>query len=318
MKKFTTYEEQIQILKERALTITDEQFFLNKLEDCGYYNLINGYSFLFKYEKNNVYKDKVTDTDIIHLYNFDKNLRTIVYKYTLNIESRIKSQISYLFSKKYGELESNYLKEENFDKDLNKKESIHNLIDTCKDIITTCSNKKSKKFRNYIYHYVTEHGHVPFWVLIRAMTLGEISIFYSNMKLEDRIEIAKRYNLNASNMQIMFKMLAAFRNIVAHDERIFCAGIKKYRLPYDLEVYKIMKIKTNKNNIPLVGKNDFLALMIIFKYFLKPMEFASFWQEFISERLTLIKYLKPHFISDINNKMGLKNKWKNLQNYKIT
>ncbi len=318
MKKFTTYEEQIEILKNRTLTITDEQFFLNKLEDCGYYNLINGYSFLFKHENNNIYKDKVTDQDIINLYNFDKNLRTIVYKYTLNIESRLKSQISYLFSSKYGELQANYLQEKNFDKDPNKKESISNLINTCNDIIITCADKKSKKFRSYIYHYVNEHEHVPLWVLIRSMTLGEVSIFFSNMKLEDRTEIARKYKLTAASMKIMFKMLVAFRNIVAHDERIFCAEIKKDRLPYDLEIYKKMRIKTNKNNVPLVGKNDFLALMIIFKYFLKPLEFSSFWQEFISERLMLIQNLKPHFISEVNNKMGLKNRWTNLQNYKIT
>lgn len=318
MKKFTTYEEQIEILKNRTLTITSEQDLLNKLEDCGYYNLINGYSFLFKHENNNIYKDKVTDEDIINLYNFDKNLRTIVYKYTLNIESRLKSQISYQFSSKYGELESNYLQEINFDKDPNKKESITKLLETCKNIISAGADKKNKKFRSYIYHYVNEHGHVPLWVLIRAMTLGEVSIFFANMKLEDKTQIAKKYSLTASNMQVMFKILVSFRNIVAHDERIFYAQIKKDRLPYNLEVYNVMRIKKNHKGVPFVGKNDFLSLMIIFKYFLKPLEFASFWEEFESERIQLTNKLKPHFIAQINDSMGLKNRWRNLKNYKIT
>lgn len=318
MKKFTTYEEQIEILKNRTLTITSEQDLLNKLEDCGYYNLINGYSFLFKHENNNIYKDKVTDEDIINLYNFDKNLRTIVYKYTLNIESRLKSQISYQFSSKYGELESNYLQEINFDKDPNKKESITKLIETCKNIISAGADKKNKKFRSYIHHYVNEHGHVPLWVLIRSMTLGEVSIFFANMKLEDKTQIAKKYSLTASNMQVMFKILVSFRNIVAHDERIFCAQIKKDRLPYNLEIYNVMRIKKNHKGVPFVGKNDFLSLMIIFKYFLKPLEFASFWEEFELERIQLTNKLKPHFIAQINDSMGLKNRWRNLKNYKIT
>ena len=55
--------------------------------------------------------------------------------------------------------------------------------------------------------------------------------------------------------------------------------------------------------------------MITFKYVLKDFEFAGFWQEFMIEREILIKNIKSNFISNINNEMGLKNRWKNLEKF---
>ncbi|MBQ8844544.1 MAG: Abi family protein [Clostridia bacterium] len=318
MKKFTTYEEQIKILKERNLIIDNEESFKDTLKDCGYYNLINGYSFIFQDSNTNMYLNSASVKDIQALYTFDKNLRNIIYKYAMTFESRFKSIVSYVFSKYHGEDEKKYLIRENFDKDIRKEAKIAKLISDCNNIIKECSDKKSRRFRNYIYHYVTNHGHVPLWVLIRAMTMGDISVFYANMRLEEKTEVANEYNLTPSQLEIMVKMLVSFRNTVAHDEHIFCKRLSKDKLPYTLEVYDIMRIKKNDKGYPLSGTCDFLSLMIIFKYLLKPLEFAGFWTEFTIEREDiLIKNIKSHFVAFINNEMGLKNRWKNLQNCRI-
>lgn len=52
MKKFKTYDEQIELLKTRGLKIDDENFALNKLQEDNYYNIINGYKDLFLDEEN--------------------------------------------------------------------------------------------------------------------------------------------------------------------------------------------------------------------------------------------------------------------------
>lgn len=111
------------------------------------------------------------------MYDFDNNLRNIVYKYAMLFESRFKSIVSYTFSKYHGENHIKYLIRENFDKDANKEENIAKLISDCYDIINICSNKDSKKYRQCIGHYVSQYGFVPLWVLIRAMTFGDVSIF---------------------------------------------------------------------------------------------------------------------------------------------
>lgn len=319
MKKFTTYDEQVEILKSRNLIINNEEYLKDKLKDCGYYNLINGYSFIFQNHETDMYLNDASVDDIIALYDFDKHLRNTVYKYAMTFESRFKSMVSYVFSKYHGEDQTKYLIRENFDKDISKESKIAKLISDCNQTIKECANKQSWRYRNYINHYVTVHNHVPLWVLVRAMTMGDISVFYANMKLEEKTEIANEFNLTPSQLEIMVKMLVSFRNTVAHDEHIFCRKLFKDKLPYNLEVYDIMKIKKNKSGFPLSGICDFLSLMIIFKYLLKPLEFADFWTEFTLERENiLIKNIKSHFVAFVNDQMGLKNRWKNLQNYKIT
>lgn len=42
-KNFTTFEEQINILKNRNLKFTSEESALTALKRYGYYNIINGY-----------------------------------------------------------------------------------------------------------------------------------------------------------------------------------------------------------------------------------------------------------------------------------
>lgn len=71
-------------------------------------------------------------------------------------------------------------------------------------------------------------------------------------------------------------MLVAYRNIVAHDERIFCVQIQNDSMPVSLNVYEYMKIKKQRMVFQWWEKKISLALMIIMKYLLSEMEFANF------------------------------------------
>ena len=81
MKKFKTYDEQIELLKTRGLKIDDENFALNKLQEDNYYNIINGYKDLFLDEENsNIFKNNVTFEEIYSLFEFDRNIKSIFLK----------------------------------------------------------------------------------------------------------------------------------------------------------------------------------------------------------------------------------------------
>ena len=314
MKEFTTYEEQVEILKSRNLTIEDDVIFIETLKDIGYYNLINGYSSIFK-DDGDKYIKNTTSSNIKSLYDFDKNLRNIVYKYAMLVESRFKSIVSYTFSKYHGENHTKYLIRENFDKDPHKEENIAKLISDCYEIISICSNKDSKKYRQCIGHYVSQYGFVPLWVLIRAMTFGDVSIFYANMKLSEKVEIANEFNLKPRQLEIMIKMLVSFRNTVAHDERIFCKRLFKDALPSTLKIYDYLQIPRSSHKVPFVGRNDFYSLMIIFKYLLKPLEFADFWLEFDLCREQLSE-INPIINKKILREMGFLKNWRGIKNFK--
>lgn len=209
-----------------------------------------------------------------------------------------------------------YLSRINFDKDINKDEIVKKLINTLNNTIKISLEKKSKRYRGYIDHYVTNHGHVPLWVLVRAMTLGEISKFYRCMRPCEREEIASEFNINSRQLENFARVIVEFRNVVAHDERLFCKKLQNNRVSKKLEVFDAMRIEKNKGGYPKSGTSDFLSLLVAFKYVLSPLDFSGLWTEFIIERENLIKNIKSHFMATINDEMGLKNRWKNLCNFK--
>ncbi len=314
MKTFSTYDEQIELLKSQGLVIKNEEIFLSKLKDIGFYNLINGYAKIFK-NQDNKYKNNVSEDDILALYKFDKDLRNVVYKYTLIFESKIKSHISYVFSKYHGENQKVYLNQSCFDSDIKKQDNVEKLINNLNEIIGISSNVNDNRYRNYIGHYVNNHGHIPLWVLVRTITLGQMSKFYHCMKINEKDEVANEFNLTSAQLENMFRIIVEFRNVVAHDERLFCKRLNRNRLTFNLSVFNALQIKRNPEGVPKSGVADFLSLMITFKYVLKDFEFAGFWQEFMIEREILIKNIKSNFIYNINNEMGLKNRWKNLEKF---
>ncbi|MBQ7384172.1 MAG: Abi family protein [Clostridia bacterium] len=316
MKEFFTYEQQIEKLKSKGLIINDENKAISFLRLEGYYNVINGYSPNFK--ANGVFYRGTTFEEICHLYAFDKNLRSVIYKHTSSIESHIKAIIAHEFSKVHGVDEKVYLQPECFSQNQNSEAAVLRLIAECQTTINEALNHNSNKYREYIAHNYQAHGHVPMWVLIRALSFGTVSIFYKNMLDEERTSIAKNYGLSSSQLANMLEVVVSYRNIVAHGERTFCARLPKTRLSTRLSItQKLCIAKNNKGEIKF-GRNDFLALLISCKYLLPENEFQQLMDELIECLQKLSIHLTPSMMGRIKICMGLKsNSWLLLPKLKI-
>ena len=113
-KIFKNLDEQVEILKQKNLTINDVNYAKEVLLRENYF-FLNGYRYPFiKSLDNKVYIDGVTFEELYSLFLFDRKLRNIVFKNILMIENNIKSIISYQLSKKYGYRERDYLNPNNF------------------------------------------------------------------------------------------------------------------------------------------------------------------------------------------------------------
>lgn len=315
MKEFYTYEQQLEKLKNDGLVIVDEDEAIDFLRLEGYYNVINGYSPTFKI--NNKFYNGTTFDDIRYLYNFDKDLRSIVYKYTSSIETHIKALIAHEFSRVHGVDEKAYLQKENFTQNEKAVAAVARLIDECNSTILEALNRNSNKYRQYIAHNHDVHGHVPMWVLIRALSFGTTSIFYKNMLDDERAHVADNYNITANQLANMLEVVVSYRNIVAHGERTFCARLPKTRLSTNLEITKRLCLAKNDKGDIKFGRNDFLSLLICCKYLLSSIEFAGFIFEFETSLENLAKHLSPSMMGRIKISMGLKsNSWKILPKLK--
>jgi len=227
-KLFKTYDEQLDILKRRGLTISVDEEAKRILEKNNYYNVINGYKDLFlatsANSSGNDFKRGTGFSEINALFRFDRELRIIFLKQILRAENNLKSEISYEFSKVHGH--DNYLTLRNFDLVAGNKRRLKDIVNLIKFIHSDVAQQVGK--HEAISHYMTNYGYVPLWVLVNILSLGRISRFYSLMRQPERQAVAKKYQVSDKNLVTMLKMLTHYRNKCAHDERLYNLKLIKW------------------------------------------------------------------------------------------
>lgn len=237
-KEFKTIDEQIEILKLRNVLIEDYNIAYKILSKNNYYYLINGYKNLFIDKTKNIekYLNNTKIEEIYALYKFDKDIKIFFLKYLLLLESEIDTHIAYEFSKSYGH--KNYLILDNFNN--SRKIFIQKFINDI-NLEIEYQYKNSNKM---ITHYLDNYKYIPLWVLVRVLSFGKISKFYSLMKPKEQNEISRKYNLRIKEFKVMLHNLTLIRNICAHDEKLY--DIKMKNRIFNTIYHKKLQIK-NKN-----------------------------------------------------------------------
>lgn len=313
MQDYQTFDQQIEILNKRGLVIDNEEEVREILSIHNYYNVINGYKDLFCYIDTSGKEKFISGTsfdEVYALYCFDRELRSLIFKYTLQIENTLRTLVAHIFSKYHGV--ENYLKYSNFDFISYNSASRKKINDRAKHINELISNIQMDLARatikkDYINHYVVKHGYVPLWVLVNTISLSRLSTFYKLMKQSERIEVSKHWDIMEQDLSSYIEVLAYFRNLCAHDDRLYNARCNK--LISDTNYHGTLSIPTNAKGQYINGKNDMFAIMIVSKILLPPSEFNTMFNK-ISGRLTsLSKKIKTIPIDNIYNQMGLSSNW---------
>ena len=304
-KVFKTIDEQIEILRYRNVIIDDNDRAYNLLAKNNYYYLINGYKDLFiditSKEEKYIIGTKLEE--IYALYEFDKEIKIKFLKYLLQIENEINTYIAYEFSKSYGH--KNYLVHANFC-DLNSKQ---NLIEKFIKDIQLEIKYQYKNSNEMIVHYLDNYKYIPLWVLVRILSFGKISKFYSLMKPKEQNQISKKYNLKIHEFRIILHNLTLIRNICAHDEKLY--DIKLRNRISSTIYHKKMKVE-NKNGNYQYATRDLFSIIIILKLLLEKEKFSVFYIEMINDIEDLKKKLSTIQIDKVMYKMGFPKNYKEL------
>lgn len=309
-KVFKTLDNLVDLLEERGIDMPDDtsrEYAKRVLEKHGYYNLINGYNKLFL-EKNSdsvQYRSGTTMPEINALYQFDRVLRNIFFRYILEVETHIKSLISYYFSEVHGH--KNYLVYTNFNTNLkDSKTKITNLI---ADVQRQIANRSSDPS---IAHYLKTHGYIPLWVLNNILTLGTISKFYSLMLQKERQNVSRCFGISDKELENALTYISTVRNFCAHGNRLYCFRTKSplSTTPYHSQ----LKIECNDNGEFLQGKRDLFACMIALKRLLSKNDFKRMSDELYRAIGTLTKKLHLLTREEILNEMGFPKNWFTLNN----
>ncbi len=311
VKPFLTYEQQLQKLNtEKGLIIDDSASALETLRQIGYFSIIGGYKTPFINPMTRIYKDNTTFEDVLSLYNFDRTLRDIFFRYICDVELHMRELISYYFCKRHGELQNQYLTSLNYDcSTKNKLVAVNKLT----SILSFHANNNKEHL--YLLHQRSRHGNVPLWVAMKALTFGQTSKFYSLLKFPMKTDICSEFtNIDEDTLASYLEKLCLIRNVCAHNERLYSFRFDK-DFP-DTKIHQKLGIPM-KGEQYIYGKNDLFGAVIALRYLLPSKSFRLFK----SELLKCIKhYLKssPRITrSELYRFMGFPDNWESITRYRI-
>lgn len=275
VKTFKTLDEQIDILKSKGLVIDDLDYAKDILLRENYF-FISGYRHLFlKSSKDRMFIPGTNFRELYALFNFDRQIRNIIFKNLLIIENNAKSIFSYVLSMKYGIKEKNYLNPANFNRSQDKVKQVNDLL-----------KKMKRQIRvNGVQHTATEHylnnyGYVPLWILVKVLSFGIVSELFTILKPEDQKEIAEIYGVSVEQLLVYLPILANFRNLCAHEDIIY--EHKTHKIIEDTKYHSLLNIPKQDGEY-IYGKEDLFALIIILKFMLREDDFTLLINEFAYE-----------------------------------
>ena len=215
-KKFSSFSDQVSwISDEKGIKIKDREYAEEMLRQIGYFPLMGGYKHLFRISNTKKYKAGTSFEEIVSLYKFDAELRELFFKYLLQIERQMRSLMSYYFSEQYGEAQSSYLDENNFNNSRKNHKTVVRLIATLQRAASTTDYE-------YINYYRATYGNIPLWVLINVLTFGNLSKMYKVFPQSLQSKVCKNFGIiNRRQMEQFLSVLTKFRNVCAHGERLF-------------------------------------------------------------------------------------------------
>lgn len=308
-KTFFTYEQQINKLQhEKSLIIPDIAAAKLILEKLSYYSLIGGYKQLFKHPPSQKYIYGVTFDELVALYYFDEELRSLFMKYILHVERHIKSLLSYHFCERYGENDTEYLNINNYALSKKNYSQIIRLVNSMQKAIALPSQYA------YISHHSNTYDNVPLWVAMNAFTFGQVSKMFQYITNDVQYKISQKFeHITERELHQFITVLARCRNVCAHGERLFSFRIHE-TIPNTL-LHKKLQIPQKNGNYQY-GKQDLFAVVISLRYLISGEDFKIF-KAALTKLINKVLKQCPHLSrTQLLNAMGFPDNWGKITRYK--
>ncbi|WP_372473344.1 Abi family protein [Capnocytophaga sp. ARDL2] len=219
MKKATTVEEQIEILKSRGMILDLETEEIKKiLLNIGYYRL-GFYWHYFQVNKEHQFKENTKFSDVIALYNLDANLRSLLMNIINQIEINFRTKLIYWVSNEYKESPTWFadtrIVERKYVEDLEK-------------IYDNKFKTNNKAIQRHHLKYINDL-YAPAWKTLEFFTFGNIVYLYKNLKNKElKAKIAKEFGIKKVHIFENFIQTTIFiRNISAHGNILYDCNTSK-------------------------------------------------------------------------------------------
>lgn len=186
-----------------------------------------------------------------------------------------------------------------------------------------------------IDNYLEKHKYLPMWVLMNILTFGNLSYFYSFQKAEVQTDFIKNIdafrgrNIDTRErieFENVLKILSIFRNLCAHNERMYCTKVKipigdnfmyfGKHLPFNEETQECHIHKRCLNERKSIkrknARNSIYSCMFAVSLFLSNSEFKKFKNSIKKEFDNLEKAISDDSYENVKNLMGMNFNWYDL------
>ncbi len=209
VKSPSTVEDQIEKLRSRGCIIEDYDHAVCALSNINYYRLAHYFAVFL--ETKNRYRDGTSFEAVMHIYDFDRLLRSLLLLALEEVEITMRANISNYHALKYGAL--GYLNGSSFD-------ARHNHKAFLKKIDRMIENNTGEQL---VTHHMKKYGGAfPLWVIMELFSFGNLNAFYSDMKTEDKRAVAENaFDLPYRCVENWLQCLSELRNHCAHYNRLY-------------------------------------------------------------------------------------------------
>lgn len=294
-KQPLTFADQLQQLIDRGLVVHDKAQALATLESISYYRLsAYWYPFRIRDVHGKVTSDFHPGTEFneaIRLYEFDRELRSLVMDAIERIEVAIRTRITYHMGHKYGAFA--HTDPAHFHRNFRHAQWLQKLSDET----TRSSDEFIKHFKSKYVGFPT----TPVWMATEIMSFGGLSLFYNGMinnqnaGTEDKKAIADHFNIHHKRLGDWLHKLTYIRNICAHHSRLWNREL----------AIRPEKSKDSNWLPPVTPRNDrIFYIMLMLRFLLKATGNGDDWKDKMNALITPIAQNK--FYADA---MGLPVDW---------
>jgi abortive infection bacteriophage resistance protein len=219
-----SFEEQLDLLIERGLQVSDRDKAVHYLSHMNYYRL-EAYWLPFETSRDpHQFAEGTTFDIILNHYLFDRELRLHLLDAIERLEVSFRTQWAYHISHAYGP--HSHL---DYSKGLINNE--RHFRQSIKDL----EEHVQRSDEVFIKHYRKTYDEAlpPAWVSCEVISLGLLSRFYSNLRAyKVRRAIAATYQVDEGFLEGFLEHLSYVRNVCAHHSRLWNRHLtKKMPLP---------------------------------------------------------------------------------------
>ena len=210
-KQPTDITTQLAMLKQRGLIVSDEDTALKQLASISYFRLASYWKIFETDEATHQFASDTRLEDVISLYTFDRELRSIIFTAIQDIEVALRTRIIHFFSLSHGAF---------WFMDASKFNS-RSIFQTCLDNIQVELSRSKEEFLQEHFAKYSSPSMPPVWKTLEVVSFGNLSKLYANMKdVEVKKQVAKSVGLpQYTYLESWMRSLTVLRNCCAHHAR---------------------------------------------------------------------------------------------------